>query len=262
MLECVLNVSEGRRPAVVAAIAAAAGADLLDLHTDGHHHRSVLTVVGEGAARAVAAAAVGAIDLRRHRGVHPRIGACDVVPFIALPGSSVTDAGAAAQRLASWLGEELGVPSFVYGEGGPSLPAVRRSAFAGLRPVAGPALPHPTAGATAVGSRRVLVAYNLWLAGAGLADARRIARLLRGPAVRALGLRVGDAAQVSLNLVEPETVGPAEAYDAVAAEARIDRAELVGLLPDSVLALTDRRRWAQLDLAPDRTIEARLGGRR
>lgn len=265
MLECVLNVSEGRRPGVVAAIAAAAGGDLLDVHTDPDHHRTVLTLVGEDAPRAVAAACVARIDLRRHRGVHPRLGACDVVPFVPLTGATDADATAARDRFSRWLGDELGVPAFLYGldrNGLPSLPDVRRQAFRSLGPVAGPRGPHPTAGATAVGARRPLVAYNLWLAKAGLADARRIAHSLRGPAVRALGLQVGATAQVSCNLVEPETVGPADAYDAVAAQTDVARAELVGLLPASVLRAIDRRRWSQLDLGDDRTIEARLGGRR
>jgi glutamate formiminotransferase len=104
------------------------------------------------------------------------------------------------------------------------------------------------------------VAYNVWLAGAGLGAAQAIARSLRGPAVRALGLQVGPGAgdmQVSMNLVDPASFGPAEAYDAVRAQAPVARAELVGLVPRSVLEATPRGRWAELDLAEDRTIEAR-----
>lgn len=260
MLEGVVNVSEGRRPEVVAAIAAAAGDALLDVHTDPGHHRSVLTVVGEEATRAVMAEAVARIDLRRHEGAHPRFGAVDVVPFVALSGSSPADALAARGRMARWTGDHLGVPAFLYGPER-SLPDVRRGAFGSLTPDAGPGEPHPTAGAVAVGARSVLVAYNLWLAEPDLALARRLAARVRGRAVRALGLAVGDAVQVSMNLVDPLAVGPATVYDAVAAEAPVARAELVGLVPAGVLAATPAHRWIELDLAQERTIEARLAER-
>jgi glutamate formiminotransferase len=258
-LECVVNVSEGRRHDVVDALAAAAGDDLLDVHTDGSHHRSVLTMVGERAPRAVAAVAVEQIDLRSHEGAHPRLGALDVVPFAPMAGATLADAVAARDRFVAWLGNELGVPAFAYGAGRASLPEVRRQAFRELAPDAGPPRPHPTAGATAVGARPLLVAYNLWLAPAGGLDlARSLARSLRSPAVRALGLRVGDGVQVSCNLVDPLRVGPATVYDAVAARAPVARAELVGLAPQAVLDAVDPSRWSELDLHPDRTIEARL----
>jgi glutamate formiminotransferase len=261
VLECVVNVSEGRRTEVVAALAAAAGADLLDVHTDGDHHRTVLTVVGEIAPRAVATVAVERIDLRGHIGAHPRMGAVDVVPFVPLAGATMDDAVAARDRFARWLGGTLGVPAFTYGPGRPGLPEIRRQAFARLAPDAGPAYASPRAGATAVGARPVLVAYNLWLAAPDLALARSLARRLRGPAVRALGLAVGAAAQVSCNLVDPLSVGPAAVYDAVAACAPVARAELVGLVPEAVLAAVDPGRWPELDLDAGRTIEARLARR-
>lgn len=257
MLICPINVSEGRAHRV-AGLAAAAGDDLLDVHTDPWHHRSVITVVGEAAARAVAAAAVEGIDLRRHHGAHPRLGAVDVVPFVPAAAADLAWAAAARDRFAAWAAAELRVPAFVYGDGLPTLPEVRRRAFLALRPASGPGLPHPTAGAVAVGARRVLLAYNLWLAEPDLAVARAIARSLRGPAVRALGLRVGDHVQVSLNLVEPGAFGPAQAWDAVAAKAPVARAELVGLVPEAVLRDVDPGRWAQLDLDAGRTVEARL----
>ena len=141
---------------------------------------------------------------------------------------------AARDSFASWAGAELGLPCFLYGPER-TLPEVRRGAFSVLSPDAGPSDPHPTAGACAVGARRPLVAYNLWLESAGLDVARAIARSLRGPAVRALGLPVGDSVQVSMNLVDPLVVGPADVYDQVAAIARIARAELVGLVPRAVL---------------------------
>jgi glutamate formiminotransferase/glutamate formiminotransferase/formiminotetrahydrofolate cyclodeaminase len=107
----------------------------------------------------------------------------------------------------------------------------------------------------------VLVAYNLWLREPDLERARALARDLRGPAVRALGLQVGDEVQVSMNLVDPDAVGPAEVYDAISASAEVARAELVGLVPAAVVERIDPRRWAQLDHDPERTIEARLASR-
>lgn len=246
---------------MVAALAAAAGADLLDVHVDAAHHRSVFTVVGEHAPRAIAALAVEHIDLGRHAGAHPRSGAVDVVPFVPLAGATMADAEGARDRFAAWFAAETGVPVFLYGPGHPSLPEIRREAFRRLQPDAGPARPHPRAGATAAGARPPLVAYNLVLARPDLARARALARELRGPAVRALGLEVGKEVQVSVNLIDPFSVGPAEVYDAVASVTAVHRAELVGLLPRAVLDSVDPARWPALDLAADRTIEARLARR-
>jgi glutamate formiminotransferase len=257
VLECVVNVSEGRRPEVVAALGEAAGADLLDTHTDADHNRSVFTLVGEAAPRAVARRAVELVDLRRHQGVHPRLGALDVVPFVPLGDATPDDAVAARDRFARWLAAELGVPSFLYGPER-TLPDVRRGAFDGLAPDAGPGRPHPSAGASAVGARPPLVAWNVWLADPDVGLARRVARAVRGPHLRALGLPVGGGAQVSMNLVAPDVVGPAQAWDRVAALAPLRRAELVGLVPRAALERTDPGRWAQLDLGEERTIEFRL----
>lgn len=254
-----MNVSEGRDAAVLGALAAAAGDDLLDLHRDPHHHRSVLTLVGEEAVRRVATLAVERIDLRSHQGVHPRIGAVDVVPFVPLAGSTMADAVAARDRFAAWAADELGVPCFLYGPER-TLPELRRGAFGSFGPDTGPTAPHPTAGSCAVGAREVLVAWNLWV-DADVAAARRAAAAVRGDGIRALGLAVGDRVQVSMNLVEPLRVGPAEAWDRVAALVPVAGAELVGLVPAAALARTPRARWAALDLAEDRTIEARLARR-
>lgn len=262
MLECVVNVSEGRRPEVIGRLAAAAGTDLLDLHTCGDHHRSVLTLLGEEAPRAVTRVAVAELDLAAHRGAHPRFGVVDVVPFVPLEGTPMAAALAARDAYADWVATELGVPAFLYGPER-TLPEVRRHAFVALAPDAGPSRPDPRAGAVAVGARDVLVAYNLWLDGADLATARELARAVRSPAVRALGLQVGDAVQVSMNLVRPGEVGPAQVWDQVAASGTsIARAELVGLVPEAVLRAVDPARWAQLDLDEDRTIETRVTGRR
>jgi glutamate formiminotransferase len=261
VLECIVNVSEGRDGRLIDALAGAAGRCLLDVHADPFHHRAVLTLAGadvEERARAVARQAVLRIDLRGHAGAHPRLGAVDVVPFVPLEGAALDDAVAARGRFAAWAADALDVPCFLYGPER-ALPAVRREAFRTLLPDTGPPRPHPTAGAMCVGARPVLVAYNLWLAaGTSLETARQVAAAVRGPSVRALGLDVGGTKQVSLNLVEPMSVTPADAYDAVAAQAGVERAELVGLVPAAVLEQIPRRRWAELDLDPSRTIETRL----
>jgi glutamate formiminotransferase / 5-formyltetrahydrofolate cyclo-ligase len=252
-----VNISEGSRPHVVTAIASTAVGSLLDVHSDVHHNRSVLTLVGEEAPRAVARAAVAALDLRCHQGVHPRFGVVDVVPFVPLAGSTLRHAAAARDRFLGWLADELGVPGFAYGPER-TLPEVRRHAFRELAPDRGPPRPHPTAGATAVGARPALVAWNVWLAEPDLALAQHIAREIRGPRLRALGLPVGQGVQISMNLVEPDELGPAEAWDLVAERGAVAGAELVGLVPRSVLERIDPARWAELDLAEDKTIESRL----
>jgi glutamate formiminotransferase len=251
VLVSAVNVSEGREGPRLAAVCAAAGDDLLDVHRDEHHHRSVLTVAGPGAVRRVAAAAVAAIDLRRHAGVHPRLGAVDVVPFVPFGDRTMADAERARDEFAAWITGELGVPAFVYREQGPTLPQVRRTARFQL-------LPHPTAGAVAVGARRPLVAYNVWLASPDLALARRVAAQVRGEGIRALGLPVGARVQVSMNLVDPLRVGPAAAFDAVAALAPVAGAELVGLVPQAVLDAVAPGRWAELDLDARCSVEGRL----
>ena len=285
VLECVVNVSEGRDGRVLGALAEAAGPLLLDLHRDPDHHRAVFTLAGAPddvlrAARALASETVRRLDLRTHAGAHPRLGVLDVVPFVPfVPGAPPPgDLGAAVAHrdaFARWIGDALGVPAFLYGPLAAgrrrttrSLPEVRRHAFGpspeGLRPEFGPDRPHATAGATAVGARTVLVAYNVWVSDAEVA--RRVAPQVRGPALRALGLAVGARAQVSCNLLDPVRLGPAEAYDAVAervrnAGGRVEGAELVGLIPDVVLRAVPPARRGQLGLSEEDTIEARLAAR-
>ncbi len=260
MLESVVNVSEGRDANVLDRLAAACGPDLLDRHQDPDHHRSVFTSAGQRAPRELARAAVATLDIGGHAGVHPRLGVVDVVPFVPLDGSTMADAVAARDDFSRWAAAELGLPCFRYGPQRP-LPEVRRRAFVDLAPDTGPPAPHPTAGACCVGARPLLVAYNVWLADPDLALAARVAAALRSPAVRALGFRCGRRVQVSMNLVDPATVGPAEAFDAVAALAAVSGAELVGLLPGSVLERIPPARFEELDVGPDRTIEARLAER-
>lgn len=251
MLVSAVNISEGRAGRILGRVTASAGSALLDVHRDEHHHRSVLTVAGEAAARAVAAAAVATIDLRRHSGVHPRLGAVDVVPFVPYRDSTLDDAARARDDFVAWAAAELQLPALVYGDGFRTLAEVRRRARFEL-------LPHPTAGAVAVAARLPLVAYNVWLAEPDLAMAVRVAAAVRGPGIRALGLPVGERVQVSMNLIDPLRVGPADAYDAVAARAPVAGAELVGLVPDAVLRAVPRERWAALDLDAGRSVEARL----
>ena len=286
LAECVINISEGRDPGVIDLVAGAAGDRLLDVHSDPEHHRSVLTLGGglpevESAARAVAAAAVDTIDLRTHRGIHPRLGAVDVVPFVPLPGPAGTTDGqdavlAARDAFARWMAASLGVPCFLYGPER-TLPEVRRGAFTSLAPDAGPPAPHPTAGACAVGARDVLIAYNVWLRAAPgpdgpddagvVAVAKTLAATLRRPGLRTLGLAVDGGAQVSCNVVDPTGGGLVDVYDAVAEGAashgcRAWKGELVGLLPGSALAAVPSRRWVDVGLRAEDTIEFRLDTRR
>lgn len=263
MLECVVNISEGRDQRVLTALDAVCGDDLLDRHTDRDHHRSVFTLVGEVAVRALATAAIDRLTLHEHDGVHPRLGVIDVVPFVALSGSSSEDALRARDEFAHWLERTHGVPSFLYGPER-TLPDVRRHAWKSLFPDVGNHHPHPTAGAACVGVRDQLVAYNCWLVeGTSIDTAREIARRVRQPGIRTLGLPVGDRVQVSMNLISPFVIGPADAVRAVDDVCRevgsaIEHNELVGLLSERVLRDIPRNNWRWLDVSETRTIEQRL----
>ena len=164
-----------------------------------------------------------------------------------------------------WAGTTLDLPCFRYGPER-TLPEVRRLAFNGLEPDAGPARPHPTAGACAVGVRPPMVAYNVWVAAPDLASVRRTAAAVRGPRVRALGLRVGSRWQVSCNLIAPDELGPAELVALVADRGAVEGVavvgtELVGLIPASVLECIDVAERGRLDISPEQTIEARADRR-
>lgn len=266
MLECVINVSEGGDARLVSRIAASVADEptrqLLDIHSDADHNRSVFTLVGVDAPRALTRRCVELLDISDHSGVHPRLGVVDVVPFIALDGSSRHDALTARNDFASWAADELRLPVFLYGPER-TLPDIRRGAWTTLLPDHGPGVPHPTAGAVCVGVRPVLIAYNVFLASSDLALAKAIASRVRRPGLRTLAFMVGGAAQVSMNIVDADEISVSDAYDAVAGQAtetgtRVRKAELVGLVTERHLRMNDPDRWEQLNLGLDRTVESRI----
>jgi len=296
LVECVPNVSEGRRPEVVEEIVAAfavPGVLVLDRSSDPDHHRTVITLMGPGPALvegAVAGAEACArlIDLNQHRGVHPRMGALDVLPFVPfgaetrLRGGDDLDLDCAdlAERAGRRIAGEAGIPVYLYGAaahhpGWAALPAVRGRGFEALRAdppepdFGGPGL-HPTAGATAAGAREVLIAYNVELAGADLDLARRIASAVRErdgglPAVRAMGVPLANRklVQVSMNLLDWRATPPAAAVAAVAglaerAGARVEASEIVGLVPAGAMEGVDPADLRLRDFTPDVFLESRL----
>jgi glutamate formiminotransferase / 5-formyltetrahydrofolate cyclo-ligase len=261
VLECVINISEGQNDAVLDVLAQCVSGALLDVHTDPDHNRSVFTLVGTDAPRELTRTAIELGNLDFHHGVHPRIGVVDVVPFVPLQGSTMSDAIAARDDFAKWAAHELGVPVFLYGHER-SLPDIRKNAWKSLRPDVGPDQAHHTAGAICAGAREPLVAWNMWLRDVDLGRTRQIATLVRSPEIRTMGLQVGEFTQVSCNLIAPNTHGPDVAYDLVAAHAHIDRCELVGLVPRAALETIASDRWETLDLDVTKTIEWRLEHRR
>jgi glutamate formiminotransferase / 5-formyltetrahydrofolate cyclo-ligase len=256
MLECVVNLSTGDNADTLDRLVRLCGSQLLNVHTDRHHNRSVFTLLGVEAPRILARAAVEHLDIANHAGVHPRLGVVDVVPFVPIGTSTLTDALVARDEFASFASSELEIPVFLYGGEQRTLPEIRRNAWADLAPDLGPGQPHPSAGAMCVGARGLLVAYNVWLKDNDLLLAQRIARSLRGPDLRALGLQVGDRVQVSMNLIHPTNLGPMEAFDLVAEQAAVSGAELVGLVPKAVLETIPGERWGELDLSVERSLEA------
>jgi glutamate formiminotransferase/formiminotetrahydrofolate cyclodeaminase len=266
LVECVPNFSEGRDAAVLEALRAAVtsvpGVRLLDVQADASHHRSVFTFVAppdaavEAAFRAIRTARER-IDLTRHTGEHPRMGATDVVPFVPLEGATMEDCVQLARRLGERVGQELGIPVYLYARAAARpdrerLPDVRKGEFEGLRetigtdparaPDFGPARIHPTAGATAIGARPFLVAYNVYLEGADVALAKAIAKTVRSsdgglPAVQAKGFDVEGVPQVSINLLDIDATPLHAVFDVVDAAARragaaAARSEIVGLVPE------------------------------
>jgi glutamate formiminotransferase/formiminotetrahydrofolate cyclodeaminase len=299
LVECVPNFSEGRDAAVVSAIrdaiASVDGAVVLDVSSDGSHHRTVITFVApaevavEAAFRGMREAA-HRIDLTRHRGEHPRIGATDVVPFIPLEGTSMEDCIALARALGARAATELGIPVFLYERAATrpdreNLADVRRGEFELLRdeigvnpnrrPDFGEAVVHPTAGATAIGARPFLVAYNVYLGDASnLPVAKEVAKALRHSSgglryVKGLGLEVDGQAQVSMNLTDIEKTPLYRAFDMVKMEAQARGvsptwSEVVGLVPERALFETAARhlqlRHFSPDLVLDRKVRAAVSG--
>ena len=270
LVECVPNFSEGRDPETIVAlreaIASTPGAHVLDVSSDPSHHRTVITFVAspEAAVNAAFSAmrvARDRIDLTSHHGEHPRIGATDVVPFIPLEGATMDDCIALARELGERAYRELGIPVYLYERAAttPSrenLADVRRGEFEGLRdevktnaarrPDFGPAELHPTAGATAIGARPFLVAYNVYLGDAkNLPVAKEVAKAIRGSSgglryVKGLGLEVDGQAQVSMNLVDTEKTPLHRVFEIVKNEAAAHGvsptwSEIVGLVPERVL---------------------------
>jgi glutamate formiminotransferase len=293
LLECVPNVSEGRRLEVVdalaSAISATPGVRLLDRSSDPSHNRSVFTFAGapdavRAAALELVQAAIARIDLRAHSGQHPRVGAVDVLPFVPLDRTPMTACVDAARELGAIIGERLQLPVYLYEEAAlhPSrkhLEDIRRGQFEGLAekmrlpdwaPDYGPARPHPSAGAIVVGARRLLVAYNINLASDRLDVARRIARAIRAssggfPCVKALGLTLEHRGivQVSINLTDYATTPIWPVFERAQEEARKDGvsildSEIIGLVPAGALAGTTPEAIKLKDFSPSRILETRL----
>ncbi len=294
LIECVPNFSEGRDSAVVEALIRAllAGPDvyLLDREMDADHNRSVITIVGapesigKAALRGMAEAAE-LIDLNHHQGAHPRLGATDVVPFVPIAGVTLAD----CVRIAEWVAEEawrkLKIPTYLYEAAARrpervNLENIRRGEFEGVRaeiatnpermPDFGEAALHSTAGATVVGAREFLIAYNINLNTPDVAPAKAIARRIRAssggfPCVKAMGveLKARNLAQVSMNLTDFETTSIATVFDAVSKEAaqrglEVAGSEIIGLVPRRALVNTAVQYLRVENFRPELIVEDRL----
>ncbi len=291
LVECIPNFSEARRPevveAIVQAITGVPGVVLLDRHSDEDHNRTVVTFVGspeaveEAAFRGVAKAAE-LIDLNQHTGEHPRIGAADVVPFVPIQGVKMTDCVEMARRLGRRVGEELGIPVYLYEEAATrpdrvNLEDIRRGEYEALKeeigvnparePDFGPARVGP-AGATVIGARAPLIAFNVYLTTDDVRIASKIARAVRHSSgglryVKALGMLVEGRAQVSMNLTNYRKTPIARVVEMIRREAArygvaVHHSELVGLVPED--ALIDAAQWyLQLDqFEPEQVLERRM----
>jgi glutamate formiminotransferase / 5-formyltetrahydrofolate cyclo-ligase len=296
IIECVPNISEGRRPDVVSriveAVARTPGAHLLDHSSDPSHNRSVITLAGdadalEAAVLTLFAVAIEAIDLRQHQGEHPRLGAVDVVPFVPIDGVTMADCVALAKRTGAAVADRFGVPVFLYEEAASraerrKLEDIRRGEFEGLAarmarpewaPDFGPAVPHPTAGAVVIGARMALIAFNVNLGTDRLDVAKKIASAIRLSSgglrfVKAMGLPLADRGivQVSMNLTNHEKTPIFRAFELVKREAArygvpVLESEIVGLVPAA--ALVSAAEWyLQLEgFRADQVLEQRLRGR-
>lgn len=295
VLEAVPNFSEGRDLDVVrelVRVVESEGAEVLDWSADPDHNRSVLTYVGapsrvEEASVAVARAAVDAIDLRRHEGVHPRIGALDVLPFVPLQGLGMDRAVESARRVARRLAREVGVPVYLYGRAseppGRPLHELRRGGFEALRKGFpedrapdlvpkdwGHAGAHPSAGATCVGARPLLLAWNVLVEGLDVAAAKRIARDVREtgggiPGLRALGLELPERGmiQVSMNLEDLDRTSPYQVFLTLETRirgegGRVAGTEVIGLVPDALVFAAAEDRLTLVDSDSSRLLSRRL----
>lgn len=258
MLECVVNVSQGRDQGVIDELASSGGRSLLDVHSDADYDRSVLTLAGPDLLIDVARLArrtLELIDFRGYHGVHPALGVLDVVPFVPLGDTTREIALHHRDHFGAWLAEEFGLPVFIYGDEA-SLPEVRKGAFTTVSPAYGNRWPEPIMGATCVGARDLLVALNVNL-GCSFERARYVARTLRSTNLRTLALLAGDRVQVSMNLIDPLVVTPLMAVAKVAAMEPVRSVELVGLLPE-VVVLGHEPEYEALGIEPTATIENRL----
>jgi glutamate formiminotransferase len=291
VLEAVPNFSEGWDLAKVRGLVdviGQAGVEVLDWSADRDHHRSVITYIGdpgrvEAASLAAARYALEHIDLRGHRGVHPRVGALDVLPFVPLQGVDMTEAVAAAHRVGAALGR-MGIPVFYYGMAsrppGRTLAELRRGGFEALSggfppdrvpdEPPGSVAPHPTAGVTCVGARRVLLAWNVFLAGVDEAGAREIATTIRErgggfKGLRALGLYLPEQnrVQISMNLEDPVGTPPLDVLAAIDREVRarggrVVETEVIGMVPDTLVYPASVNRLVLPDLGPARVLSRRV----
>lgn len=293
LIECVPNFSEGRDLDVVHGIrdriSAVAGVSILHVTADASHNRSVITFVAPAevmpdAAFAAIRAARDRIDLSQHAGVHPRIGAADVVPFIPLDGATMDDCVAIARLVGERVGAELDIPVYLYERAASradrrNLADVRRGGFEGLRsslesdpargPDFGPRHLHPTAGAVAIGARPFLVAFNVYVGGVeAMPAAREIARAVREssgglPCVKALALEVDSQAQVSMNLVDIDRTPLSVAFDAVEREAAargaaVTWSEVIGLVPERVAFEVAARQLRLRDSLAEHVLERHI----
>ncbi len=293
-MECVPNFSEGRDAAkveaIVEAIRSVPGVFLLDREMDADHNRSVITFVGspESAAKAAlrgVAKAVELIDLTRHQGAHPRIGAADVVPFIPLEGVTLEECVGLARRVGQQIWERLGVPVYLYEAAATrperrNLENIRRGQFEALReeiatsperrPDFGEPRLHPTAGATVVGARKFLIAYNILLNTPEVEVAKKVARAVRAssgglPFVKAMGVELKERrlAQVSMNLTDFEQTPMHQVFQAVESEAArhgaaIVSSEIVGLIPRKALEMAAAANLKLENFSPTLILENRL----
>ncbi|MGO8672470.1 MAG: glutamate formimidoyltransferase [Capsulimonadaceae bacterium] len=279
LIQCVPNFSEGRRSGVVQgivdAVDAVPGVRLVDWSADIDHNRMVVTVVGDPASIATAvvdaaAVAVARIDLREHDGVHPRLGAIDVVPIVPLQGVTLEDCAHVAVGIARTVAERFALPVFLYEAASPdcrSLPDIRKRAFTDLLPDFGPSIPHPSAGAVVVGARGPLIAYNVVLNTSDPAPARTIARELRAGGasgligVRALGLTLPSRSltQVSVNIVDPAATSIGAVFEYVCRRAgefhtTVVESELIGAMPGFCAFEQIRRTLRAPRLRPEQVL--------